>query len=275
MFAAEIVPLEAVVYDKDGNEKKVIVDRDDGVRPGTTPESLAKLKPVFDENGSTTAGNASQVSDGAAAVLLMKRKTAQKYGLPIIGKYITSAVVGVPPKIMGVGPAYAIPVAVERAGLKIEDVDIYEINEAFASQSVYSVEKLGIPFEKVNPKGGAIAFGHPGWHGPFRGGRSARAARGAGRAFMGDAEHLRRRCGDSGFAAVVQWQATGTGVEHLAALAVDRRFPRADLRGRVDPGHAAHRHCHDDDRDPLRAGWQKRVDRPLRLVRRRAQKGQR
>lgn len=161
MFAAEIVPLEAVVYDKDGNEKKVIVDRDDGVRPGTTPESLAKLKPVFDENGSTTAGNASQVSDGAAAVLLMKRKTAQKYGLPIIGKYITSAVVGVPPKIMGVGPAYAIPVAVERAGLKIEDVDIYEINEAFASQSVYSVEKLGIPFEKVNPKGGAIAFGHP------------------------------------------------------------------------------------------------------------------
>ncbi|KAG1225874.1 hypothetical protein G6F35_003186 [Rhizopus arrhizus] len=161
LFAAEIVPLEAVVYDKDGNEKKVIVDRDDGVRPGTTPESLAKLKPVFDENGSTTAGNASQVSDGAAAVLLMKRKTAQKYGLPIIGKYITSAVVGVPPKIMGVGPAYAIPVAVERAGLKIEDVDIYEINEAFASQSVYSVEKLGIPFEKVNPKGGAIAFGHP------------------------------------------------------------------------------------------------------------------
>ncbi|KAG1380426.1 hypothetical protein G6F61_004070 [Rhizopus arrhizus] len=161
LFAAEIVPLEAVVYDKDGNEKKVIVDRDDGVRPGTTPESLAKLKPVFDENGSTTAGNASQVSDGAAAVLLMKRKTAQKYGLPIIGKYITSAVVGVPPKIMGVGPAYAIPVAVERAGLKIEDVDVYEINEAFASQSVYSVEKLGIPFEKVNPKGGAIAFGHP------------------------------------------------------------------------------------------------------------------
>jgi acetyl-CoA acyltransferase 1 len=161
LFAAEIVPLEAVIYDKDGNEKKVIVDRDDGVRPGTTPENLAKLKPVFDENGSTTAGNASQVSDGAAAVLLMKRKTAQKYGLPIIGKYITSAVVGVPPKIMGVGPAYAIPVAVERAGLKIEDVDIYEINEAFASQSVYSVEKLGIPFEKVNPKGGAIAFGHP------------------------------------------------------------------------------------------------------------------
>ncbi|KAI8874748.1 thiolase [Backusella circina FSU 941] len=160
-FKEEIVPLEATVIDKDGNESTIIVDRDDGVRPGTTAEKLGKLKPAFDEEGTTTAGNASQVSDGAAAVLLMKRKTAEKYGLPIIGKYITSAVVGVPPKIMGVGPAYAIPVAVERAGIKISDVDVYEINEAFASQAVYSVEKLNIPFEKVNPKGGAIAFGHP------------------------------------------------------------------------------------------------------------------
>ncbi|KAF7724826.1 3-ketoacyl-CoA thiolase with broad chain length specificity [Apophysomyces ossiformis] len=160
-FKDEIVPIKAIVEDKDGNEQTVLVDRDDGVRPGTTAEKLGKLKPAFSESGSTTAGNASQVSDGAAAVLLMKRKTAQKLGLPIIGKYITSAVVGVPPRIMGIGPAFAIPVAVERAGLKLEDVDIYEINEAFASQSVYSVEKLGIPFEKVNPKGGAIAFGHP------------------------------------------------------------------------------------------------------------------
>ncbi|KAI8988416.1 Thiolase, N-terminal domain-containing protein [Mycotypha africana] len=160
-FNEEIVPLEATVIDNDGNETTVVVDRDDGVRPGTTAEKLAKLRPAFDENGSTTAGNASQVSDGAAAVLLMKRKTAEKYGLPILGKYITSAVVGVPPKVMGIGPAYAIPIAVERAGLKLADVDIYEINEAFASQAVYSVEKLGIPFEKVNPKGGAIAFGHP------------------------------------------------------------------------------------------------------------------
>jgi acetyl-CoA acyltransferase 1 len=91
----------------------------------------------------------------------MKRKTAQKFNLPILGKYITSAVVGVPPRIMGVGPAYAIPVAVERAGIKLSDVDIFEINEAFASQAVYSVDKLEIPYEKVNPKGGAIAFGHP------------------------------------------------------------------------------------------------------------------
>ncbi|KAG2229002.1 Thiolase, N-terminal domain-containing protein [Thamnidium elegans] len=160
-FNEEICPLEGTVIDKEGNEKTIIVDRDDGVRPGTTPETLAKIRPAFSETGTTTAGNASQVSDGAAAVLLMKRKTAEKYGLAIQGKYITSAVVGVPPKIMGVGPAYAIPVAVERAGLKISDVDIYEINEAFASQAVYSVEKLQIPIEKVNPKGGAIAFGHP------------------------------------------------------------------------------------------------------------------
>jgi acetyl-CoA acyltransferase 1 len=160
-FDAEIVPLEAIVLDKDGNESTVLVDRDDGVRPGTTAESLAKLRPAFDDDGTTTAGNASQVSDGAAAVLLMKRKTAEKLGLAIVGKYITSAVVGVPPRIMGVGPAYAIPVAVERAGLKISDVDVYEINEAFASQAVFSVEKLNIPYEKVNPKGGAIAFGHP------------------------------------------------------------------------------------------------------------------
>jgi acetyl-CoA acyltransferase 1 len=160
-FNEEIVPLEATVIDKDGNESTVIVDKDDGIRSETTAEKLSKLRPAFDEHGTTTAGNASQVSDGAAAVLLMKRKTAEKYGLPIVGKYITSAVVGVPPKIMGVGPAYAIPVAVERAGLKLSDVDVYEINEAFASQAVYSVDKLAIPYEKVNPKGGAIAFGHP------------------------------------------------------------------------------------------------------------------
>ncbi|KAI9485579.1 MAG: Thiolase, N-terminal domain-containing protein [Benjaminiella poitrasii] len=160
-FKEEIVPAQATVLDKDGNETTVLADHDDGVRPGTTAEKLAKLRPAFDDDGSTTAGNASQVSDGAAAVLLMKRKTAQKLNLPILGKYITSAVVGVPPRVMGIGPAFAIPVAVERAGIKLDQVDIFEINEAFASQAVYSVEKLGIPFEKVNPKGGAIAFGHP------------------------------------------------------------------------------------------------------------------
>ncbi|KAI8100070.1 Thiolase, N-terminal domain-containing protein [Halteromyces radiatus] len=160
-FNEEIVPIKAVVEDKDGNETTIVVDKDDGIRPGTTAEKLAKLRPAFDEQGSTTAGNASQVSDGAAAVLLMKRKTAEKLGLSIIGKYITSAVVGVPPRVMGVGPAYAIPVALEKAGITINDVDLYEINEAFASQAVFSVDKLAIPYEKVNVNGGAIAFGHP------------------------------------------------------------------------------------------------------------------
>jgi len=131
------------------------------MREGTSPQTLSKLKPAFTADGTTTAGNASQVSDGAAAVLLMKRKTAHKLGLPILGKYVTSAVVGVPPKVMGIGPAFAIPVAVERAGLKIDDVDIFELNEAFASQAVYTVQKCNIPIEKVNPKGGAIALGHP------------------------------------------------------------------------------------------------------------------
>ncbi|OZJ04300.1 hypothetical protein BZG36_02592 [Bifiguratus adelaidae] len=161
LFAEEIVPVTTTVTDKDGKEQTVVVDKDDGVRPTTTPEGLAKLKPAFSEDGTTTAGSSSQVSDGAAAVLLMKRKTAEKLGLPIIGKYITSAAVGVPPRIMGIGPAYAIPAALKKANLSINDVDVYEINEAFASQAIYSIEKLGIPLEKVNPKGGAIALGHP------------------------------------------------------------------------------------------------------------------
>ncbi|ORZ15695.1 Thiolase, N-terminal domain-domain-containing protein [Absidia repens] len=161
-FKDEIVPLTVTMLDKNGeNPKQVVVDQDEGIRANSTVEGLAKLKPAFTPTGSTTAGNASQISDGAAAVLLMKRKTAQKLGLPIIGKYITAASVGVPPRIMGVGPAYAIPVAVERAGLKLEDVDIYEINEAFASQALYTVRVLGLDQEKVNPKGGAIAIGHP------------------------------------------------------------------------------------------------------------------
>ncbi|QRV74422.1 hypothetical protein RhiJN_02436 [Ceratobasidium sp. AG-Ba] len=134
---------------------------DDGVREGVTPESLAKLKPAFSKTGSTHAGNASQVSDGAAAVLLARRSVAQKLGLPILGKFVTSAVVGVPPKIMGVGPAFAIPKALSKAGLELSEVDFFEINEAFASQAVMSIQHLGIPIEKVNPNGGAIAMGHP------------------------------------------------------------------------------------------------------------------
>ena len=161
-FKDEIVPIRVKIIDpKTEKEHEIVVDADDGIRDGVTAQSLAKLKPAFAANGTTHAGNASQVSDGAAAVLLARRSVAKRLGLPIVGKYVTSSVVGVPPRIMGVGPAFAIPKVLEKTGLSKEDVDFWEINEAFASQAVFSVQKLGIPFEKVNVNGGAIAIGHP------------------------------------------------------------------------------------------------------------------
>ncbi|XP_058146629.1 3-ketoacyl-CoA thiolase, peroxisomal isoform X3 [Dasypus novemcinctus] len=159
-FRAEIVPVTTTVHDDKG-ERRVTVAQDEGIRASTTMEGLAKLKPAFQKGGSTTAGNSSQVSDGAAAVLLARRAKAEELGLPILGVLRAYAVVGVPPDIMGIGPAYAIPVALQQAGLTVDDVDIFEINEAFASQAVYCVEKLGLPLEKVNPLGGAVALGHP------------------------------------------------------------------------------------------------------------------
>jgi acetyl-CoA acyltransferase 1 len=161
-FRDEIVPVRVSWTDPKTEKTEVkVIDADDGVRAGVTAESLAKLKPAFSATGSTHAGNASQVSDGAAAVVLTRRSVARRLGLTVIGKFVTSAVVGVPPRIMGVGPAYAIPKALEKAGLSKDDVDFYEINEAFASQAVFSVQHLGIPLEKVNLNGGAIAMGHP------------------------------------------------------------------------------------------------------------------
>ena len=148
-FQSEIIPVGSIT-------------QDDGIRPTTTPETLSKLKPVFDKkNGSTTAGNSSQLTDGAAAVLLMSREEAIKRKLPIMGVWKSFAVEGVPPNIMGVGPVYAIPSALQKASLTTNDVDIYEINEAFASQAHYSIETLKLDKEKVNPNGGAIALGHP------------------------------------------------------------------------------------------------------------------
>lgn len=121
-----------------------------------------KLRTVFKKkNGTTTAGNASQVSDGAAAVLLMRRSKAKELGLPVLGCFRNFQVVGCPPDIMGVGPAVAIPAVCKAAGVNVGDIDIFEINEAFASQAVYCVNKLNIPMSKVNPNGGAIALGHP------------------------------------------------------------------------------------------------------------------
>lgn len=161
-FKDEIVPLKVKIIDpKTEKVSEIVVDSDDGIRDGVTAESLSKLKPAFIKNGTTHAGSASQVSDGAAAVVLARRSVAKRLGLPIVGKYITSAVVGVPPRIMGVGPAYAIPKVLEKTGLSRDDVDFYEINEAFASQAVYSIQKVGLSFDKVNVNGGAIAIGHP------------------------------------------------------------------------------------------------------------------
>jgi acetyl-CoA acyltransferase 1 len=162
LFDEEIAPLTVKWTDpKTDEEKEITVARDDGVREGITAESLGKIKAAFSKTGSIHAGNASQISDGAAAVLLMKRSTAQRLNQPIIGKFVQASIVGVPPLLMGVGPAAAIPVVLKKTGLDKNDVDIWEINEAFASQCLYCVNELGIDVKKINPKGGAIAFGHP------------------------------------------------------------------------------------------------------------------
>jgi len=161
-FKDEIVPVHTRIKDeKTGQEKEIVFDTDDGVREGTTLEVLAKLPPAFSKEGSTTAGNASQVSDGAAAALLMTRGRAKKLGLPILGVFRSFAVAGVPPEIMGIGPAAAIPLALQKAGLKVDDIDLFEVNEAFASQAAYCVQHLGIPAQKLNVNGGAMAIGHP------------------------------------------------------------------------------------------------------------------
>ncbi|KAK3402190.1 Thiolase, N-terminal domain-containing protein [Sordaria brevicollis] len=162
LFKEEILPLKAKFEDpKSGETKEILVDRDDGVRDGVTAESLGKIRAAFAKDGSIHAGNASQVSDGAAAVLLMKRSTAEKLGQPILGKFVAASVVGVKPLLMGIGPWKAIPKVFELTGINKDDVDIFEINEAFASQCLWCANELGIPMEKINPKGGAIAFGHP------------------------------------------------------------------------------------------------------------------
>ncbi|KAF2728047.1 thiolase [Polyplosphaeria fusca] len=162
LFDEEIAPLTVKWTDpKTDEEKTITVSRDDGVREGITAESLGKIRPAFAKDGSIHAGNASQISDGAAAVLLMKRSTAERLGQTIVGKFVQASVVGVAPLLMGVGPAAAIPVVLDKTGLSKDDVDIFEINEAFASQCLFCIKELGLDEKKINPKGGAIAFGHP------------------------------------------------------------------------------------------------------------------
>lgn len=155
-FAEEIVP---VVYtDRKGNE--IVVDTDEHPRPDTTLEKLAKLKPLF-ENGTVTAGNASGVNDGASVLLLMSAEKAKELGVKPLAKYVTSAVAGLEPAVMGLGPIYATRKALNRAGLSKDDIGLFEINEAFASQSIESIRQLELNKEIVNVNGGAIAFGHP------------------------------------------------------------------------------------------------------------------
>lgn len=160
-FVSEIVPVTATVTDKDGNEHQVVIDKDEGPRAGTTMEGLAKLKPAFKEGGTTTAGNSSQTSDGAAAVLLMKRSKAAELGMTALATFRGFKVMGCDPSIMGIGPAVAIPAVCKDIGVSVSDIDIFELNEAFASQATYCIQTLKIPMDKVNVNGGAIALGHP------------------------------------------------------------------------------------------------------------------
>jgi acetyl-CoA C-acetyltransferase len=165
-FADEIVPMTATmaVKDKETGEishREVVVDRDECNRPGTTLEGLAGLDPVRGAGNFVTAGNASQLSDGAAAVVLMEAGEAEKRGLQPLGAFKGFAVAGCEPDEMGIGPVYAVPRLLERHGLKVDDIDLWELNEAFASQCLYSRDKLGIDPEKYNVNGGSIAIGHP------------------------------------------------------------------------------------------------------------------
>jgi 3-oxoadipyl-CoA thiolase len=155
-FADEIVP---VTY-KDRKGKVVVVDKDEHPRPDTTLEKLAKLRPIF-ENGTVTAGNASGVNDGAAALLLMSAEKAKELGMNPLVKYKASAVAGLEPAVMGLGPIYATRKALQRSGLMVEDIGLVELNEAFASQSLECIRQLELKREKVNVNGGAIALGHP------------------------------------------------------------------------------------------------------------------
>lgn len=164
-FDAEIVPISAtkIVMDKasgDVRHEAVLLTKDEGNRPQTTAEGLAALRPVRD-GGVVTAGNASQLSDGAAAMVLMERRAAERRKLPILGAFRMMAVAGCPPEHMGIGPIHAVPRLMQRAGRRIADIDIWELNEAFAAQALPCIDQLGLDPDRVNVNGGAIAVGHP------------------------------------------------------------------------------------------------------------------
>jgi len=163
-FDAEIVPLDVHIKYGEGSEVKefhTIFTRDEGVRRDTSMEALAKLKPVFAANGTVTAGNSSQTSDGAAAVLLMSEEKARALGMKPLARFVSFAVGGVPPEVMGIGPVAAVPKALKYAGMELKEIDLIELNEAFAAQALAVIRELNMDEEKVNVNGGAIALGHP------------------------------------------------------------------------------------------------------------------
>ena len=165
LFDPELVSIDVEITELDANEKQVkrnfIVKRDEGPRADTTVEALAKLKPAFKEGGTVTAGNSSQMSDGASVLMVMSAERAAQLGLIPLARFVSFAVGGVPPELMGVGPIAAIPKALKIAGLSLNDIDLIELNEAFAAQGLAVMRTLGMDEEKVNVNGGAIALGHP------------------------------------------------------------------------------------------------------------------
>jgi acetyl-CoA acyltransferase len=163
-FNEEIVPFEVETVTPNGAKphvSKAVFDRDEGPRVETSVEALGKLKPVFHANGTVTAGNSSQTSDGAAAALVMSERKAKELGLKPRARFVSFSAGGVPPEIMGIGPVVAIPKALALAGLKLDDIDVIELNEAFAVQALAVIRQAGLDLEKVNVNGGAIALGHP------------------------------------------------------------------------------------------------------------------
>ena len=163
LFDEEIVPITTVWRDpKSGHEQPVTVSRDDGIRPGTTYEALTRVRPAWAQwGGRSTGGNSSQLTDGAAAVLLMRRSVAERLGQPVLARFVGASATGLAPRIMGIGPALAVPALLSRFGLGVADIDLFELNEAFASMAVYCIDTLGLDHARVNARGGAIALGHP------------------------------------------------------------------------------------------------------------------
>lgn len=165
IFDAEIIPVTTtmLVTDKETgtvSEREVTIQADEGIRAGTTLEAVAKIKPAIPD-GVISAGNASQFSDGAAMSIVMNARLAEQRGLPVLGYFRGFAVAGCEPDEMGIGPVYAVPKLLQKAGLKIEDIGLWELNEAFAVQVLYCADTLGIPLDRLNVNGGAIAVGHP------------------------------------------------------------------------------------------------------------------